>query len=145
MLSFNTVLTESLQAQPDLFNAKVRSLAFDRPKEEPSEEAQSHWLTRLLLKAGGYYSKESMLLRGAKALYEGICEQSLDPRLLKGSSCTCCTRLESTARQQLIRLGLQPSACSRPLHRSTCCCRSMCGCCSCGYEQRDQTAKALPS
>ena len=75
-----------MYAQPDLFNAKVRSLAFDRPKEEPSQEAQSHWLTRLLLKAGGFYSKESTLLRGAKALYEGIQEQSLDPQLLKGGT-----------------------------------------------------------
>ena len=75
--------------QATLFNAQVRSLAFDRPLEEPSQEAQSHWLTRILLRAGGYYSKESVLLRGAKALYEGIQEQALDKRLLSGEACFC--------------------------------------------------------
>ena len=91
----------------------MRSLAFDRPVEDVSPEAQSHWVTRLFLRAGGYYSKESVLLRGAKALYEGIQEQALDKRLLDGATIMHKPR---AACSQLYNLHVccgQPNACNR--------------------------------
>ena len=96
--------------QANLYNTQVRSLAFDRPLEEPTKEAQAHWLTRLLLRVGGFYSKESVLLRGARALYEGIQEQALDKRLLNGaqlprSACYIAALSMWVARQILYERG----------------------------------------
>ena len=71
--------------QAHLSNLGPRSLAHDRPTEEPRPGVQESWFTRTLLTIGGYYSRESRLIRGAKVLYSDVVEQATNPDLYKGA------------------------------------------------------------
>ena len=70
--------------QASLFNTRPQSLAEDRLTEEPRPGTEQNVFTRLLLRVGGYYSKDSQLIRGAKYLYSDIVEQSTNPALYEG-------------------------------------------------------------
>ncbi|KAK9819883.1 hypothetical protein WJX72_003560 [[Myrmecia] bisecta] len=75
----------TLASGPDfkaaLFNAHPRSLEADTATEQPNPGVEENFLTRALLRLGGYYSRESRLLRGAKTLYDGVVEQATDTLL----------------------------------------------------------------
>lgn len=66
-----------------LLNSSPKSLATERVYAEPQPGVEQNFLTKALLRIGGYYSKESRLLRASKAWYECVTEQVEDSRLYK--------------------------------------------------------------
>lgn len=66
-------------------NLGPRSLAYERPIQQPAPGVEQSWFTRTMLKIGGYYSRESQLIRGAKLLYEDVVEQSTNKEFFEGT------------------------------------------------------------
>ena len=87
MLALAEPVVAAMQAH--LANLGPRSLAHERPVEEPRPGVEQNWLQRWLLTIGGYYSRESRLLRGAKVLYRGIVEQATHKPLYDGAAVRC--------------------------------------------------------
>ena len=63
-------------------SASPRSLEFARTPPAPTPAADQGLLSKVFLRLGGFYSKESTLMRAANGLYDSVTEQALDPRLL---------------------------------------------------------------
>jgi cytochrome b pre-mRNA-processing protein 3 len=64
-----------------VFLSAPRSLEFPRHPPEAAPVENPGFLRSVILRLGGYYSRESRLMRGAEGLYAGVKEQADDPSL----------------------------------------------------------------